>query len=118
MSKYTDLPIQLGCLTKPSFISSQKAAACGTSTTTTRRWRSQKVNPENHGKMPLVVYGTGMMNNSLSFRGHRSHPNGKIFKALKERERSGQIVVLKIDEYLTSQVSLHDDVILSTDDVC
>lgn len=60
---------------------------------------------ENDGKMPLVVYGNGMLNGNLSFHGHKSNPSSKVYKNLKQRERDGQVAVALIDEYLTSQVS-------------
>jgi len=62
------------------------------------------VSVDNGGKLPLVVFGNGMFQDSLSFKHHMSHAVKKIFSNLKRREKAGQVVVVTIDEYLTSQV--------------
>jgi hypothetical protein len=56
--------------------------------------------------MPLIAYGNGMLNQTWGFKKHKSNPSSKIWKNLKRRERCGQIVVVKIDEYYSSQVRL------------
>jgi tRNA U34 5-carboxymethylaminomethyl modifying enzyme MnmG/GidA len=68
-----------------------------------RQWRKAKINIDNQGKMPLIVFGNGLFN-PMAIRGHQAAPIKKIFSNLKQRERLGQALVLEIDEYLTSQV--------------
>jgi hypothetical protein len=70
-----------------------------------RKWKAPRPKVENDGKMPLVVYGNGMLNSNLPFHRHKSNPSNKVYKNLKRRERDGQVAVALIDEYLTSQVS-------------
>ena len=60
------------------------------------------------GKLPLVVFGDGMfLNKNLGkIRGKNSSIVGVIWRELKRRERSGDLVTVTVDEYLSSQVSI------------
>ena len=68
-----------------------------------RRWKKAKVNVQNQGKMPLIVFGNGFFND-MAIKRHMAAPIKKIYANLKRRERLGQAVIVQIDEYLTSQV--------------
>jgi hypothetical protein len=58
------------------------------------------------GKMPMVVFGSGMFGkDSIHFKGHRHGVVGKIYAHLKHRASLGELCLLNIDEYFTSQVS-------------
>jgi hypothetical protein len=60
------------------------------------------------GKLPLVVFGDGMFDNGnhQKIRGKNSSIVGVIWRELKRRERSGDLVTVTVDEYLSSQVSI------------
>lgn len=70
------------------------------------RWEKRKVNPDNDGKMPIIVFGAGMFGQvgKRRYKGHPSGVVGKLWKSLKSRERQLQCLVVTIDEYLSSQV--------------
>jgi hypothetical protein len=70
-----------------------------------RKWRKTKVDTDNQGKMPFIVFGNGCINQTMAFKRHLAAPSKKIFSTLKRRERLGQAVVCLIDEYYTSQVN-------------
>lgn len=56
-------------------------------------------------KVPLVVFGSGMVGkDQVKLKGLRVGVTGKLYEALKKRERRGDLIVVGIDEYLTSQV--------------
>ena len=63
--------------------------------------------------MPLVVLGSGMVNKShVKFHGKMVGAIGKIVEHLAWRQPRGELFVLMIDEYLTSQVILSQILIL------
>lgn len=56
--------------------------------------------------MPLFVFGRGMFGNGENrYRGHRKSPVNKFWSTLKQREARGEVLVIKVDEFLTSKVS-------------
>ncbi|KAI7903267.1 uncharacterized protein BX663DRAFT_508022 [Cokeromyces recurvatus] len=56
-------------------------------------------------KLPLVVFGAGMFGKDLvHYKGLRSGVTELFYKTLKRRESNGDLIVVTIDEYLTSQV--------------
>ncbi|KAI7900524.1 uncharacterized protein BX663DRAFT_517920 [Cokeromyces recurvatus] len=56
-------------------------------------------------KVPLVVFGVGMFGKDLVHcKGLRSGITELFYKTLKRREINGDLIVVTIDEYLTSQV--------------
>jgi sortase (surface protein transpeptidase) len=56
-------------------------------------------------KMPLVVFGSAMFGkDDVRIKGHRHGITNMIFKQLKHRESLGELCLLTIDEYFTSQV--------------
>jgi hypothetical protein len=59
------------------------------------------------GQIPLVIFGNAMFgaNNSMTIKGKRHGLVDKIWKELKRREAAGELIAVKIDEYLSSQVS-------------
>lgn len=55
--------------------------------------------------MPFVVFGAGMFGkDGAPLKGQKSGVVNILWKELKKREANGEVVVVKIDEYLTSQV--------------
>ncbi|CEG80616.1 hypothetical protein RMATCC62417_14921 [Rhizopus microsporus] len=55
--------------------------------------------------MPLVVFGDGLTNkSSVRFRGLRHGVSEKIYKHLKLKEKLGELCLLDIDKFRTSQV--------------
>jgi hypothetical protein len=55
--------------------------------------------------MPLVIFGDGLKNKSnVKFKGLRHGVTEKIYRQLKLREKLGQLILLDIDEYNTSNV--------------
>lgn len=58
--------------------------------------------------MPLVVFGNGLKNKShVKFKGLRHGVSEAIYRRLKHRERLGELLLLDIDEYKTSKVTIH-----------
>lgn len=56
-------------------------------------------------KMPLVVFGDGLTNkSSVRFRGLQHGVSEKIYKHLRLKEKLGELCLLDIDEFRTSQV--------------
>jgi hypothetical protein len=70
------------------------------------QWHSAPFIPSD--KLPLVIFGDGMFGkkNSVHIRGHKHGVVDVLWKVLKQKEKQGQIVAIKIDEFLTSQVSI------------
>lgn len=79
-----------------------------------KKWRCPKATPDNNGAMPLLVFGAGMFGNECRYKGHRKTAVSKLWKSLKRREARGEALVLKIDEYLTSQVYAQNFIISLT----
>lgn len=70
-----------------------------------KKWRKARVNCDNNGIMPLIVFGSGMFDkDGVPLKGHQSGVVGILWRELKKREANGEVAVVKIDEYLTSQV--------------
>lgn len=69
----------------------------------TSGFRKKKVELKDN-RMPLIVWGDGM-NNNQSYHGHMYPVSNKIYKNLLQRQKYNQVLVLTVDEYLTSQVS-------------
>jgi hypothetical protein len=74
-------------------------------------WRKSKVEVDNQGKMPFIVFGNGCISQTMAFKRHLAAPSKKIYNTLKRRERLGHAVVCLIDEYYTSQVNISSDVL-------
>lgn len=56
-------------------------------------------------KVPLIVFGDGMFGkDNVKLKGNRCGVTDKLWKALKRREKSGNLVAVTVDEYLTSQI--------------
>jgi hypothetical protein len=68
------------------------------------QWHSAPFTPSD--KLPLVIFGDSMFgkNNSVHFRGHKHGVADVLWRVLKQKEKQGQVVAIKIDEFLTSQV--------------
>ncbi|KAL1929249.1 hypothetical protein VTP01DRAFT_2308 [Rhizomucor pusillus] len=71
-----------------------------------KKWRKARVNCDNNGKMTLIVFGSGMFGkkDGVPLKGHQSGVVGILCRELKKREANGEVAVVKIDEYLTSQI--------------
>jgi transposase len=68
---------------------------------------SQRSNytPANKRKMSLVVFRSAMFGkDGARIKGHRHGITDMIFKQLKHRETLGELCLVTIDEYFTSQV--------------
>lgn len=64
----------------------------------------QEGNPH---KMPLIVFGDGLKNKSqVKYRGLRTGITDKLYRKLKSREKFGELLVLDINEFKTSKVSI------------
>lgn len=71
-----------------------------------KKWAKAKFTPNSEGKLPLVVFGNGMFGkDNVPMKGHRPGLVGVLYRMLKRREARGELVVVIIDEYLTSQVT-------------
>ncbi|KAI9596177.1 hypothetical protein BDF19DRAFT_422178 [Syncephalis fuscata] len=56
--------------------------------------------------MPLIVFGDAMFGKQNNvYKGHRSAVVNRCWQMLKRRECRGDLVAIKIDEYLSSQKS-------------
>lgn len=56
-------------------------------------------------KMPMIVFGNGLQNKShVKYKGLRRGMTDKLYKQLKLREKSGELLLLDIDEFNTSKV--------------
>ena len=71
-----------------------------------KEWKPARFQPTTAKKMPLIVFGDGMSGRNAwgAKRGNRAPVVGICRRLLKRRERRGELVVVEIDEYLTSQV--------------
>ncbi|KAL1935442.1 hypothetical protein VTP01DRAFT_4582 [Rhizomucor pusillus] len=55
--------------------------------------------------MPLIVFGSGIFGkDGVPLKSHQSGVVGILWRELKKREANGEVAVVKIDEYLTSQI--------------
>ncbi|KAL1927793.1 hypothetical protein VTP01DRAFT_3614 [Rhizomucor pusillus] len=69
-----------------------------------KKWRKARVNCDNNGIMPLIVFGSGMFGkDGVPLKGRQSGVVGILWRELKKREANSEVTVVKIDEYLTSQ---------------
>ncbi|KAL1930641.1 hypothetical protein VTP01DRAFT_10803 [Rhizomucor pusillus] len=70
-----------------------------------KKWAKAKFTPKSEGKLPLVVFSNGMFGkDNVPMKGHRPGLVGVLDRMLKRREARGELVVVIIDEYLTSQI--------------
>lgn len=69
-----------------------------------KQWRPQR-NTYDKEKIPVVAFGSGMLGkDSVKFKGHRTGITGVLYRALKRRERQGDVIVVTVDEFRTSKV--------------
>jgi transposase len=72
---------------------------------TANKRRRYNYTPAITDKMPLVVFGSAMFGkDGVRIKGHRHGITDTMFKQLKHRESLGELCLLTIDEYFTSQV--------------
>ena len=70
-----------------------------------KKWRPLKYQEEDKSKVPLVVFGNGMFGKDLvKLKGLRCGVAGIMWRCLKKREAAGDLLVVTIDEFLTSQI--------------
>ena len=56
-------------------------------------------------KVPLFVVGNGMFNkDSVKLKGLRTGVTGILWRAIKRREKEGDLIALEIDEFKTSKI--------------
>lgn len=71
-----------------------------------RKWKKAKFKTNTDGKLPLIAFGNGMFGkDNAPIKGYRSDLVNVLYRMLKRREARGELVVVTIDEYLTSQVT-------------
>ncbi|KAG2197041.1 hypothetical protein INT47_009757 [Mucor saturninus] len=71
--------------------------------------REHKENFEegDRNKMPLIIFGDGLKNKSqVKFKGLRSGVTDKLYRQLKRREKLGELLLVDINEFKTSKVSI------------
>ncbi|KAL1931617.1 hypothetical protein VTP01DRAFT_9760 [Rhizomucor pusillus] len=74
-------------------------------TTKRKKWKRETVPQRSKGKMPLVVFGDGMFGkNQTKIKGHECGAVGVLWKMLQRREARGEIALVTISEYNTSQI--------------
>ncbi|KAI8880209.1 hypothetical protein K501DRAFT_286384 [Backusella circina FSU 941] len=57
--------------------------------------------------MPLIIFGDGLKNKTqMKFKGLRHGVSERLYRQLKKRERLGELLLLDINEFRTSKVSL------------
>lgn len=57
--------------------------------------------------MPLIIFGDGLKNKSQTkFKGLRSGVTDKLYRQLKRREKLGELLLVDINEFKTSKVSI------------
>ncbi|KAI7865418.1 hypothetical protein BDF14DRAFT_1730339, partial [Spinellus fusiger] len=63
----------------------------------------------NPTKLPVVAYGTEMKGkNTVKFKGHCVGLTRILYQPLKKRQRGGDLLLVDIDEFFTSRVSMID----------
>ena len=68
----------------------------------------EKFEEGDRGKMPLILFGDGLNNKShVKYKGLRTGVSNVVYKQLKVRERIGQLLLMDINEFRTSKVSIH-----------
>lgn len=63
--------------------------------------------PFNHDKnrLPIISFGNGMFGkDSVKLNGLRTGVTGILYRQLKTRQKSGDLLVLYVDEFRTSKV--------------
>ncbi|KAG2202802.1 hypothetical protein INT46_009962 [Mucor plumbeus] len=72
--------------------------------TKSNKWKPTKFEYEK-SKVPLIVFGTGMVGKDLAkLRGLRHGVTGMFYRTLKKREKEGELLVVPIDEFKTSRI--------------
>lgn len=67
-----------------------------------QRWQRNTYERE---EIPVVAFGSGMFGkDSVKFKGNRTEVTGILYRALKIRERQGNIIVIIVDQFRTSEV--------------
>lgn len=78
------------------------------------KWTREKKIQRRKEKMPLIVFGDGMFGkDGTRLKGHESGVTNVLWKMLKQREARGEVALVTIDEYLTSQVRIPLEVYVS-----
>ena len=72
-----------------------------------KHFKKAKFTAHADGRLPLIIFGNGIFGkDGMKIKGYR-HGLVKVFyQMLKRREARGELVVVTIDEYLTSQVNV------------
>jgi hypothetical protein len=79
-----------------------------------RRAHKSHFNEGDTTRMPLIVFGDGLKGKAhVRFRKRRVGVSEIIYKNLKNRERQGQLLLLDINEFRTSSVSIFTNFYLS-----
>ncbi|KAG2197190.1 hypothetical protein INT46_003352 [Mucor plumbeus] len=68
------------------------------------KWKPSKFEYDK-SKVPLIVFGTGMVGKDLvKLRGLRHGVTGMFYRTLEKREKEGELLVVPIDEFKTSRI--------------
>ncbi|KAI8967173.1 hypothetical protein BDF20DRAFT_803796, partial [Mycotypha africana] len=69
------------------------------------KWKPEPFNAGDKIKVPLIVFGNGMFGkDNVVLKSHRCGTVGVLWRALKQREVAGDLLVLEIDEFKTSRI--------------
>lgn len=91
--------------TKYEYIDNAKLSSDAKHTSHCRPSKFKPTQFELSSKVPLIVFGDGMFGkDNVKLKGNRCGVTGILWKALKRREKSGNLVAVTVDEYLTSQI--------------
>ncbi|KAG2200602.1 hypothetical protein INT47_007346 [Mucor saturninus] len=72
-----------------------------------KREHKEKFEGGDRNKMPLIIFGDGLKNKSQTkFKGLRSGVMDKLYRQLKRREKLGELLLVNINEFKTSKVSI------------
>ena len=72
-----------------------------------RRRNKNRFEKGDRKKMPLVIFGDGLRNKDhIKFKGIRHGVSDNIYRQLMHREKLGGLLLLDINEYKTSKVSI------------
>lgn len=84
-----------------------------------KKWRPAKFEQDMR-KVPLIIFGDGMFGkDSVKLKGNRTGVTGVLWRAIKKREREGDLLAITIDEFKTSRIcyKCYDDSLGKVDNV-
>jgi hypothetical protein len=79
---------------------------------TNRRWKKAKVNVQNQGKMPLIVFGNGFFND-MAIKRHMAAPIKKIYANLNEGKGWVKPSLCKLTKHPKYTVTFYSSAVVS-----